>query len=445
MQMIKSTSTKTAKSIPVSPYYDERHTRNTDIKGKGQIVVGVWNNAMRKRKFYKFTPKLFLTREEFNEAVYSHDPDTGVKYSNTQRRKTNKKIIDDFIIKIDKSLDDITDNGKLPFTFEQLNAKLELNGPKNNNDLFSVMRGIIDDKIKAGDIGTASTYETSLKSFKEYHKAESLNINLVNKAWLTAYQKFMIDKGRSYTTVAIYLRNLRAAYNMAIKDNKKSFEAIYPFGQAAHQYAIPTTKKVNKALTVEELKSLFNAEPKNAMQQKAKDFWFLSYACNGMNMVDIARLKYKDIDNDRFTFLRTKTRNTSKEKLNIVVYFNDFIRQVFDTYSNKMISSNTFVFDIINDRMKPDEQIKRVKNFTKFVNQHIKKLAIDNGLNKNISTYWARHSFTNIAVNQRGASMEFIKESLGHHDIKTTFGYFQGIDDKDKKEFGQSSMDLITG
>jgi site-specific recombinase XerD len=43
---------------------------------------------------------------------------------------------------------------------------------------------------------------------------------------------------------------------------------------------------------------------------------------------------------------------------------------------------------------------------------------------------------------RKGASMEFIQESLGHKDLSTTQSYFAGFDDESKKEFSKSLMDF---
>jgi len=90
--------------------------------------------------------------------------------------------------------------------------------------------------------------------------------------------------------------------------------------------------------------------------------------------------------------------------------------------------------------MSAQVQFKAVQNFTRYVNQHLAKLCKANDL-PIISTYWARHSFATVAV-RKGASMEFMRESLGHSDMKTTLNYFAGFDDEAKKELALSIMDF---
>jgi site-specific recombinase XerD len=86
-------------------------------------------------------------------------------------------------------------------------------------------------------------------------------------------------------------------------------------------------------------------------------------------------------------------------------------------------------------------QFQKVKNFTRFIDQHIKRLAKAKGITEEISVYWARHSFATTSI-RKGASMELVSESLGHGNIRTTQGYFAGFDSETKREFANSLMDF---
>ena len=69
------------------------------------------------------------------------------------------------------------------------------------------------------------------------------------------------------------------------------------------------------------------------------------------------------------------------------------------------------------------------------------KIAKDAGVTESISTYWARHSYSTMAI-RNGASMEYLQESLGHQDMKTTLNYFSGFEDKVKREVANKLMDF---
>ena len=261
----------------------------------------------------------------------------------------------------------------------------------------------------------------------------------INVNWLKSFENYLLVSNLSITTVGIYLRPLRAMFNKAIEEREIDKE-LYPFGKRGYQ--IPNTKKVKKALDLEQLKILYQAKPENKEQEKAKDFWFLSYNCNGMNLKDLALLKYSNLNNDSLTFYRAKTYFTSKHNLKeIQIYFNDYILKMLDKYGNEDKTSTNYIFDIIKPPHTEVEIKRRVSNFNRFINQHIKKLALNNGINEDISFYWARHSFATNSVRQ-GASLEFMQESFGHNSKTTTENYFAGFGSDVKREFANSLMNF---
>ncbi|MBK8343510.1 MAG: hypothetical protein IPL12_09500 [Bacteroidetes bacterium] len=109
--------------------------------------------------------------------------------------------------------------------------------------------------------------------------------------------------GKSRTTLSMYVRTLRTVYNNALSENEVERE-FYPFGK--RKYQVPSTKRVKK-FTKAELKLMYETTPKTRGEQRAKDFWFFSFICNGMNIKDIAQLRYKDLNEDSFVFYRAKT------------------------------------------------------------------------------------------------------------------------------------------
>jgi site-specific recombinase XerD len=243
---------------------------------------------------------------------------------------------------------------------------------------------------------------------------------------------------KSLNTVGIYLRNLRAIFNKAV-DAKIIDREMYPFG--SRKYEIPASSNTKKAFDSEQLTKLFQAVPVNMEQEKAKDFWFFSFVCNGMNIKDIVYLKWKNIVGGQIEFVREKTKRTKKAKQKVIqVPLTDFAKEFIEKYGVK--DKSQYVLPIINDEMSEEEKDARKRTFTRFINQHLKNLAKANGLTEDISTYWARHSFATTAV-RKSASMEFVSEALGHSDLKTTKNYFAGFEDKTKKEILEGITDFM--
>lgn len=253
----------------------------------------------------------------------------------------------------------------------------------------------------------------------------------------------MLSNEKSYSTVGVYLRNLRAIVNIILGDNPQ-FKKYYPFG-SGQLYQIPSSNKVKKALSVEDVKTLYISTPKNIHQQQAKDFWMLSYLCNGMNMSDILRLKFNDINTEKMklSFYRNKTVKANKQSLSkIEIILNIKILAIIEKYRNQDSKRENFLFPILENSDSEENKIKKIESFIRKINQHLKCLAKEIGISEEISTYWARHSFSTIALNS-GVSIELISESLGHTDIKTTKAYLDGFDDENKKQLSSIISDFL--
>ena len=140
-----------------------------------------------------------------------------------------------------------------------------------------------------------------------------------------------------------------------------------------------------------------------------------------------------------FYYYRSKTFDKSAEKTEITIYLTDFTKSVIKKYGNQ--KNNGFAFDIINVKEDAKIQYKKIKNFTRYINDHIKRIAKENDLPLDLSTYWARHSFATNSL-RKGASMEFISEALNHSDLSVTKNYFAGFEDEAKKEFANTLLDF---
>lgn len=410
----------------ISYYLD---TRRAKQNGNYPIKLQVYTSNPKKQKLYSTDYE--ATKEEYRRAFLTDRP-----------QKDYKKLKKDVEALITRA-DDVAKELK-PFTFD-LFEKHYFRAPNEGCKLSYQYEQKIQRLTKNGQAGTAQSYKDSKNSLslfaKEVKKTkfEDLSFYDITKDWLEDYEHWMLNqKNRTPTTVGIYVRPLRTLYNVAI-DEKEIKREYYPFGKRG--YIIPTAEKKKKALSKEQLEVLFNALPSTPQQEKAKDFWFLSYSCNGINMKDLLQLKYKDFDGDKFEFVRAKTQRTTKGKLStITVYLNDFTKGIFEKYGNANKTPESYVFDVLSDTMTPAEIKANVQNFTRLINQHIKKLCKANSLPE-VSTYWARHSFATVAV-RKGASIEFMRESLGHQDVKTTLGYFAGFDNETKKEFANQLMEF---
>lgn len=393
------------------------------------VKLRVFNRQLKKDKRYPLD--IDLSETDFNDIW---------KNSGNKKLRGRKKDIEIRLKYIEARANEEA-RQLTTFEFDKFETKF-FRKSTDKNSIKYYFDLIISNKTKENKIGTAESYKYTLNSLKEYSEKEKgisidkLTFSAISVSWLKDYEKFMLSKGKSFTTIAIYTRTLRAVFNIAIENNDINSD-IYPFGK--NRYKIPRTKKVKKALNSKQLKVLFNAKTINENEELAKNIWFFSFACNGMNLKDIALLKYSDIKDDKFSYYRAKTFDKSAQKTQITIFLTDFTNGIIEKYGTK--NKTSFIFDIVNELDDDFTKYKKIKNFTRYINDHIKRVAKRNELPHDISTYWARHSFATNSL-RKGVSMEFISEALNHSDLSVTKNYFAGFEDEAKKEFANTIMDF---
>ncbi len=415
-------------SLPVI-IHPEQDDDKLKVKG---VSLCAFLDTVRKRKDGLYTvririihnryPKYYTTKIKLSEKQYLQ-----IAKGSVRKELNKKKIIIHELLK--KAYGIIAELNE--FTFDKFGSKFYNIKPAQKKNLICYYNSAIEQYKTNKQIGTASNYDLSLKSLLDFHKKSTLSFYAITPQWLKDYETYMVEvKERSKTTVGIYLRPLRAIFNNAIADKAINPE-IYPFGK--RKYQIPSPMGVKKALNKEKLNLLLQGKPQTPEQEKAKAFWFFSYYCNGMNIKDIANLKYKNVSEDTVTFYRAKTARTNAMQAPVIAYLNNFTKNVIEKYGNADKSPDNYVFQIIDPTASPEKRHRQIGNFIRYINQHLAKYTKSLGINEKISTYWARHSFATNAI-RNGGSMELVSELLAHKNLKTTIGYFAGFENETKRD-----------
>jgi integrase/recombinase XerD len=276
-------------------------------------------------------------------------------------------------------------------------------------------------------------YHCSYVSLKKFRG--NVRFAEVTVSFLREYESWLNNQNISKTTMGMYIRPLRAIFNEAIEDGIIKKEKCYPFGR--RKYRIPASKNTKKALDLADVKKIYyyECDPKNESEQKAKDYWLFSYFGNGMNPKDIACLKYKNIHDEYIVFERSKTeRALRSDPKPITVFINEDMKVIIKRWGNKDISPNNYIFPVMDIGISPLRQYELMQLFIHLINDWMKHILKNLGINKKGTTYVARHTFSTV-LKRSGASTEYIQEALGHSDIKTTENYLDSFDKEIKKEY----------
>lgn len=163
--------------------------------------------------------------------------------------------------------------------------------------------------------------------------------------------------------------------------------------------------------------------------KNARYIYLFSYYARGMNFTDLAELKWSELEENKFTYTRNKTKINIKVKLPD----NKFIDELLSFYKMYRIYDTNYIFPILKkdkSEYTDDELNNRKDSVRRYFNKQLKKLLQLCGIEKNITFYTARHTFATAAL-RNGVNIHTIKQSLGHQSITTTENYLEDFSDNE--------------
>ncbi len=388
---------KTAKA---SIYLDANRPKKS---GKCSVKIKVTYN--RKRKY--FSTGVDLMPNEFETIFYG------------KRKTVKQKEIKTKVEYFEKKADDVI-NSLSVFSFDAFEEKFLDERNTDDSVSFAFDKYISNLKLE-NRIGTAVSYECAKNSLESFN--ENLTFAEVTPTFLKKYENWMTKNGKSVSTVGIYLRSLRAVYNLQSID-----KSVYPFGVGKGKYTIPTSKNTKKALTIQEIGKIYNYKAEaNSTKEMAKDYWMFLYLSNGMNVKDFCLLKWVNITGNMLNYKRAKTERSQKESKKISVALKPESMEIIKKWGQPSLNKDAYIFPHLNHKMDTEQQRKVYQNLTKIINKYIKQIAKEVGINKNVTTYYARHSFATV-LKRSGANITLISDLLGHSDVKVTQNYLDSFE-----------------
>ena len=184
------------------------------------------------------------------------------------------------------------------------------------------------------------------------------------------------------------------------------------------------------ALTLEQIGQIARYDDGRQTTARYRDYWLFLYLCNGINVADFVRLRYRDIINGEICFTRSKTKNTLRTLRDIRVVLTPPMQEIIDRWGNPK-RQDAFIFPILTGREDAMKTKNKTKDLTHTINKYMNKIGEQFGIGP-ISTYTARHSFATV-LKRAGANIAYISESLGHSDLKTTENYLASFEREERE------------
>lgn len=310
------------------------------------------------------------------------------------------------------------------FSFDNLNQRLK----KATNDTVNTAFKAKIVSLKANDmIGNSMIYDTVLKGLERFAGANIL-YHSITADWLKRYEKFLLDEKKSYSTIGIHMRTLRAILNEAKRIGIIK-ESVYPFGR--DKYEVKTAEGRKMALTLEQIGQIVRYDDGSPATAKYRDYWLFLYLCNGINVADFVKLKFSNIENGEIFFVRQKTERTTRSRKEIRAIVTDEMQAIIDRWGNSPLPDN-YIFPILKGNEDAVTAKKKTQYLTRAINKRMAEIGkkLENG---NISTYTARHSFATI-LKRSGANIAYISKSLGHNNLQTTEHYLASFEKEERQK-----------
>ena len=272
-------------------------------------------------------------------------------------------------------------------------------------------------------IGTKDNYGYASRSLLKFKP--DLNVLDVTPEFLSSFETWYLKDGNSLATVGSIMRSLRCIINHFIKEEIIPNSYKYPF----KKYQIPDYTPPKLVITNDEIQSIVDFKDfDDVLEEYARDIWLLLYRMNGINFVDLLKLRWDMMKGNHFVFIRHKTRKTRRNNIRpIKVGITDKIQSVLNKVGDK---ESPFVLGLLKDGyddvyLKNKNQKLKVK-----INSNLKKISKKLNLSVSLDISLARDSYAN-TLKRANINTLKISEQMGHSDPKTTSRHYLYMFDQD--------------
>ena len=281
----------------------------------------------------------------------------------------------------------------------------------------------------AGRFSTSRNYRKAQKSFSLFLDGESLQLAEMSDEVVTAYNRYLENRGVVRNTRSFYNRILRSVYNKAVSEgyapeNVRLFENVYTGVDKTHKRALDST-------TLRDIKEMdLQGEEELSL---TRDLFLFSFYARGMCFVDMAYLRKLNIRGPMISYVRRKTGKR------LTLRVEHCMEQIIQRYAGK--SFGDYVFPIIRSD-KPAEAFKDYNYQLCRYNLMLKEIGCRAGLAYPLNSYAARHSWATMAQTA-DIPLSIISAGMGHTSEKTTRIYLAELNNAVIDEANRSVIGFL--
>lgn len=398
-------------SITTKLILDNRHTKKDGTQSI-KLRLTIDRKTIEWSIGYSISPRYW---SEKNQAVKPNCPQVGntTRFNNFLQKEKSKAI---------EKIISLNDSNELK-TLSLKDIKNRILNKRDSTYLLEFCNEVMDEMIQAGKVGNARVYKTMRNSVNTFLKEKDIPFRQLTFKWLKKYEAWYLGRGNTVNGLSVNLRTLRALLNRAIKQGVASKES-YPF----ENYSIKHEKTKKRAIKKEDIEKLKNFEPTTARQIRAKDYFFMSFYLMGASFIDLAFLKVSDIRDGRVEYRRRKTGQLHSIKIT------EPLEKILKNYLEGK-KGDEFILNVIKSNDVKKQYVQASDELRRY-NRSLKKMGKACGIESNLTSYVARHSFASIA-NNKNVPLTVISQALGHDNPKTTEVYLLAFNNDTMDDYNE--------
>lgn len=270
---------------------------------------------------------------------------------------------------------------------------------------------------------TKKHIKTSKNVFDVYDPGVSI-LDITPK-YLLKFERDKIKSGVcNYQGLGSYLRDLKRIINYFTYEVKLIPQQYqYPFGKGG--YSIKNVRKKKQVLSEAEIRSIIELDEfESDYQRYSRDIWLTMYYMNGINFVDLLRMKWSDIKGNHIAIFRKKTETTRKkvvQELNIPLI--QPLKELINKVGNPL---SPYILGLLKENSSELTITNRKNKVRQYINPELRKIGEKLKLSVPLTMMSARDCYAS-TLKRNGCAIDVIADQLGHADIATTAHYVDSL------------------
>jgi integrase/recombinase XerD len=314
-------------------------------------------------------------------------------------------------------------------------VKNRINPKVNGESFFAYADSYLNNFKESGKYNRFHPDSSRLKNFRTFLQGKDIAFQDITVGLLTQFKAYMKGKQKaSDRSVMNHLIIIRTIFNMAIKANAAD-HACYPFGKDKIQIKLPESIKIG--LSMEEVHRLeeLNLDQFNYLNH-CRNLWLFSFYFAGMRVSDILRLRWSDIQDERLAYKMGKNAKVGSLKCP------DKALAILEQYKSKKKKKDDLIFPELRELpdLNDSFDVQRIISYAvKRIDENLRKVATQAGIEKKMTMHIARHTFGNISGDK--IPIQMLQKLYRHSSVTTTIGYQSNFIYKDADD----ALDSVVG